>query len=86
MDLESWGRGDLSLLLEATYEKSFANINLRDNAQMYNYFKCLRSNVRAKIIAVKLSQTIDERAKRRLYKSFDRYYSLFQQYVHVIET
>ncbi|MCE7054241.1 hypothetical protein LZF95_06105 [Algoriphagus sp. AGSA1] len=84
MDLESWGRGDLSMLLEATYEKSFDTISLRDSAKVYNYFKCLRANVRSKIMAVKLSQTTDEQAKCRLYKSFDRYYSLFIKYAHLI--
>ncbi|MEB2777431.1 hypothetical protein SYJ56_19105 [Algoriphagus sp. D3-2-R+10] len=86
MDMESWGRKDLSQLLENTYKKSINVFLTPEDDKLYVYFKCLRANIRAKIYGLRLAQASDDTAKVQFLKVFDRYFSLFKHYVDLLES
>ena len=85
MDLESWGRRDLSQLLDTAY-KEHLHVNFSsDDDRIYLYFKCLRANIRAKTYALRIIHSGTETTKAQNFKAFKRYFSLFEHYVGLIE-
>lgn len=85
MDLESWGREDLSKIFLTTYfEQQGSSISVPEE-KLLNYYKCLRANIRAKVFAIEISQSQDEKSKQNYIKEFKRYFSLIVGYLEELE-
>jgi len=85
MDLESWGRKDLSNVFLTTYfEQLEESISLKEK-KLFTYYKCLRANIRAKVYAIEISQTQEEESKKGYLEAFNRYFSLFVSYLNQLE-
>ncbi len=65
MDLDAFGREDLSAFFVGTYVKLSADTGLPELLQLY---KCYRANVRAKIAAIDYSQNPGDEPKERIRK------------------
>jgi uncharacterized protein len=65
MDLDAFGREDLSQFFVDTYVKLSSDTGLPELLQIY---KCYRANVRAKIAAIDYSQNKSDEAKERIRK------------------
>ncbi|WP_373396998.1 hypothetical protein V8V91_20715 [Algoriphagus halophilus] len=52
--------------------------------KLFNYYKCLRANIRAKVYAIEISQSKDEKSKQNYIKEFKRYLSLIVGYLDLL--
>ncbi|MFD2202493.1 hypothetical protein [Shivajiella indica] len=79
MDLENFGRADLSEEFLSFYSKSLNCFEENEDMELFKYFKALRANVRAKVYFLNAQSDIDpisknkhlEMAKSYLYQLFD---------------
>lgn len=86
MDMESWGREDLSKVFLTTYfEQQGRSISIQEEI-LFNYYKCLRANIRAKVYAIEVSQTQEENERKVYLDAFNRYFSLIVSYLEELET
>lgn len=84
MDLESWGREDLSKVFLTTYFEQQGTSISGQEEKLFNYYKCLRANIRAKVYAIEISQSKDEKSKQNYIKEFKRYLSLIVGYLDLL--
>lgn len=85
MDMESWGRKDLSQVFKSTYDK-LQKMPVSDEVEkLFCYYKCLRANIRAKVYAIEISQAKEEEKKKVYFGAFQRYFLLFISYLEVLE-
>ncbi|MEQ8810694.1 MAG: phosphotransferase [Imperialibacter sp.] len=81
MDLESHGKKRLADAFLKAYTKLLPCIENDDDRAIFNYFKCLRANVRAKVHAV-AAQQADEPTSRKLNLAKTRkYLNLMRKYI-----
>lgn len=80
MDLEAFAKKDLSELFLATYQSATPDYYTAKDAVIFQYFKCLRANVRAKVTMLALEQTKDSKEKEELMSRIDKYLKLMDNY------
>ncbi len=56
MDLEAYGKKDLSDKLLSKYNSEFSTFEVKEDEAILNYFKSLRANIRVKVHALAISQ------------------------------
>lgn len=56
MDLEAYNRGPLANKFLSEYNKKINCFKIKEDVYIFNYFKCLRANVRAKVHAMSATQ------------------------------
>lgn len=82
MDLERFHKRNLSKALLAAYIRYFPCIEGEEDKRIFNYFKCLRANVRAKVHAMSAALTHDARDGKRHTAEIKRYLSLMKRYMN----
>lgn len=85
MDLESWGREDLSKIFLTTYFEQQGELISSQVEKLLCYYKCMRANIRAKVFAIEISQTNEENERKVYLDAFKRYFSLIVSYLDLLE-
>lgn len=80
MDLEAFGREDLSDEFMAAYREAFPAMSSDEDEQLFAYYKCYRANVRAKVNALRAKQAGSQKEKQRLLKEVTKYLNLMTKY------
>ncbi|WP_157965996.1 hypothetical protein [Cognataquiflexum aquatile] len=80
MDLEFYGRRDLSDVFLETYNKTLTCFPMEEDKSIYLYYKCLRANIRAKVFLLNsLSEPDPEKKAQDLAKG-KKYLDLATEY------
>lgn len=81
MDLEFFGMENLSEVFMKSYQEIIQCVDGIEDELIFNYFKCLRANVRAKVHAMNILQNYDrDEAKIHLFE-LKKYLSLMKWYL-----
>lgn len=81
MDLEAYGQKHLGALFYQEYSRL---LNLPQNSQLmilFNYYKCYRANVRAKVLLLRARDAKDQEIVESSIKSASRYLKLIANYL-----
>jgi len=80
MDLDAYGRNDLSEHFYKIYLQYSGNKESTETALLYRYFKYYRANIRAKVYLLNALEMSDPTLYQEKIKSADRYISLIKKY------
>jgi len=80
MDLEAFQRADLSRQFMKTYLEIFPCMREDREEQLFNYYKCYRANVRAKVNCLRAIQTNDEDETDKYLAEIRKYLELMDYY------
>lgn len=80
MDLEKYRKKHLVQIFFTEYNKRFRCVELPEDLAIFNYFKCLRANVRAKVHALGIRQAENDRALKYHLKELKGYIRLMNRY------
>ncbi|MCU0356406.1 MAG: hypothetical protein MUE95_02385 [Cyclobacteriaceae bacterium] len=80
MDLDAYGREDLSRLFINHYNNLFPVIRSQEEQLLFSYFKAYRANVRAKVNALRAASTEDNAARAVAMNESVRYFNLLNAY------
>jgi aminoglycoside phosphotransferase family enzyme len=81
MDLEAYDRKFLSNDFLSAYDKQFNCLRAKEDDLIFNYFKCLRANVRAKVHSMRAMQAEDDREFRFHLEEMKKYIVLMGVYI-----
>jgi aminoglycoside phosphotransferase family enzyme len=81
MDLEGYGMKDLANKFLQTYNSTFESLEIYEDFEIFNYFKCLRANVRAKVNALAAAQAENEEDIQHHVKEMKRFLELMHSYI-----
>lgn len=84
MDLDAFGRHDLSELFFKAYNKLFPVVKTDKDRMLFVYYKSYRSNIRAKVNSLKATHTRDYAQKTLALKEVDKYLHLMDCYVNML--
>lgn len=82
MDLEAFDRPDLSKSFLAYYTTLVPCFEVDEDQAIFNYYKCLRANIRAKVHAVSSGQVHDEKSKLDHLVETKKYLVLMEGYMN----
>ena len=85
MDLDSFGRQDLSDLFIEQYNKIFPVMNTTEDKLLFIYYKSYRSNIRAKVNSLRARSSKDELEKTIALKDSGKYLQLMNGYISTLE-
>ena len=80
MDLDAYGRNDLSEHLYKKYLQYSGNEESVQTALLFRYFKYYRANIRAKVYLLNALEMSDPKLYQEKIKSAERYINLIKQY------
>jgi hypothetical protein len=81
MDLEKHRKRGLAKIFFSEYIKRFRCIQVPEDIRIFNYFKCLRANVRAKVHAIGVRQSENDKDRRLHVAEIKRYLLLMKRYM-----
>jgi aminoglycoside phosphotransferase family enzyme len=81
MDLEGYGMKDLANKFLQTYNSIFESFEVYEDFEIFNYFKCLRANIRAKVNALAAVQAENEQDIRHHVEEMKKFLELMHSYV-----
>ncbi|MDH4091147.1 MAG: hypothetical protein OEV74_19270 [Cyclobacteriaceae bacterium] len=81
MDFESFNQPRLADLFFKVYNKNMRCIEVEEDKRIFNYFKCLRANVRAKVHAMRAMQRRDSNEARDYLDEVRRYLLHMKEYM-----
>lgn len=84
MDLDAWGRKDLSDLFIKQYNKLFPVMRNEMEYQLFVYYKSYRANVRAKVNSLRAESTSDKASKIRALVEVEKYLQLMESYIELL--
>ncbi len=82
MDLESFKRFDLSKYFIKGYLELFPCLGSKAEWQLFNYYKCYRANVRAKVGGLRARQEKDEKKIKIHIHQIEKYLNLMSFYIN----
>lgn len=85
MDLEAFGRKDLSELFINDYNQLFPSMKTAEDRNLFVYYKSYRSNIRAKINALRARDAENEVQKKIALAEADKYLHLMYGYVREMQ-
>lgn len=80
MDLDAFGRGDLASIFMADYTSQFSAISGARDVALFNYYKCYRANVRAKVNSLRAKDAAESGAASNALRETARYLDLMYAY------
>jgi aminoglycoside phosphotransferase family enzyme len=80
MDLDAFGKGDLARSFMASYATQFPVISGARDVALFNYYKCYRANVRAKVNSLRARDATDSAAASNALREAARYLELMYSY------
>jgi aminoglycoside phosphotransferase family enzyme len=81
MDLDVFGRQDLSALFVEKYNQFFPAINSLEDHSIFIYYKSYRANIRAKVNSLRARTAADESEKKKALLTADKYLQLMNRYL-----
>jgi aminoglycoside phosphotransferase family enzyme len=81
VDLEAGGRHDLAERFATSYHASNPTLLLKEDAWLFNYYKCYRANIRLKTTAIKIGGLPSEAHADELLDLLHRYLDLYLRYI-----
>lgn len=80
MDLEAFRRNDLSKIFMETYLELFSCMKSQNEEELFVYYKCYRTNVRAKVNALRAMQSADKDEINKCSIEIKKYLKLMDHY------
>lgn len=84
MDLEAFGRKELSELFIKHYNKLFLAMRTNEEKQLFIYYKCYRANVRAKVNSLRAKDAVNDSLQKTALQEIEKYLKLMDCYVSVL--
>ena len=81
MDLDAFGREDLSDLFLTSYNNLFPSMKTEEYRKLFVYYKSYRSNIRAKVNSLRARNASDDAQKKAALKEADKYLHLMDAYM-----
>ncbi|CAD5265137.1 MULTISPECIES: phosphotransferase [unclassified Imperialibacter] len=81
MDLESFGEKRFADSFLAEYNRLLPCIEIKEDEHIFNYFKCLRANVRAKVNLMSATQADDDQELAHHLADAEKYFKLMNHYM-----
>ena len=81
MDLEAFGRQDLSDCFLERYNHLFPTIKNTEDRDLFIYYKSYRANIRAKVNSLRAGSTTNQDDKEKALASAKKYLSLMERYL-----
>jgi uncharacterized protein len=81
MDLDAFGRSDLSELCIKTYNGIYPVLQTEAEYSLFNFFKAYRANVRAKVNALRAKSSADAKSRDQVLHDCIRYLTLMNHYL-----
>ena len=81
MDLDAFGREDLSDLFLTSYNDLFPSMKTEGDRRLFVYYKSYRSNIRAKVNSLRARNANDDAQKKAALKEADKYLHLMDAYM-----
>ncbi len=85
MDLDAFGRQDLSDLFLNCYNGLFPSMRTEEDCKLFIYYKSYRSNIRAKVNSIRARYAVDDEQKIAALKETDKYLQLMDTYMKVLQ-
>lgn len=86
MDLEAFGRNDLSRQFMHTYNTAFPSLETQEDRLLLQYYKSYRANVRAKIYSLAARNAVSGDEQAAALAQADRYLGLMNGYLQKLMT
>lgn len=86
MDLDAFGRHDLSDLFLEYYNDFFATVKTADDYRLFIYYKSYRANVRAKVNSLRARSAVDKAVRAAALTETNKYLALMAHYVSLLTT
>lgn len=80
MDLEAYGRSDLSLEFVEAYNTILPAVRNKEEENLFNYYRSYRANVLAKVNSLRAQNTADGQKRNTALKDADKYLRLMERY------
>lgn len=84
MDLDAFGREDLSALFIDFYNQFFPALITEEEQNLFIYYKSYRANVRAKVNSLRARSAADNMEKTKSLSAVDKYLRLMDSYLKLI--
>jgi len=81
MDLEAFHRPDLADSFLEHYTQIVHCFEIEEDYSIFNYYKCLRANIRAKVHGVSAGQAYDDKSKSEHLDGAKKYLMLMKRYM-----
>ncbi len=81
MDLDAFGRQDLSALFMDQYTELFPAIETGEDRSLFIYYKSYRANIRAKVNSLRAATAADESEKKKALLATDKYLKMMYGYL-----
>lgn len=81
MDLEAFQHPELAKVFLNTYSNNFPCFEVEEDQAIFNYFKCLRANVRAKVHALSIRQGQEDQEVQKHIDEVKKYINLMETYM-----
>ena len=85
MDLDAFGRQDLSDLFLTSYNNLFSTMGTEEDRKLFMYYKSYRSNIRAKVNSLRARNATDDAQRIAALKDADKYLHLMNVYMKELE-
>jgi uncharacterized protein len=80
MDLECFGQYSLSEIFVSLYCEDFPCFQTASDSMIFVYYKCLRANIRAKVLAVTAMDAPDDKSRDKTLRLCKKYLDLLSSY------
>jgi aminoglycoside phosphotransferase family enzyme len=81
MDLDAFGKQDLSELFIEYYNQFFPAMKMREDRSLFIYYKSYRANIRAKVNSLRAKSATDDADKAKALSAADKYLRLMDSYI-----
>jgi uncharacterized protein len=85
MDLDAFGRQDLSDLFLNCYNDLFPSVKTEEDRKLFIYYKSYRSNIRAKVNSLRSRDAKNDSERRTILSEVDKYLKLMNAYMKELE-
>ena len=81
MDLDAFGRKDLSELFIEYYNQFFPSMKSPKEQHLFVFYKAYRANVRAKVNSLRAKSAVNEKERKKALFEVDKYLRLMESYL-----
>jgi aminoglycoside phosphotransferase family enzyme len=85
MDLDAFGRKDLSGLFFKCYNELFPSIKTEADRKLFIYYKSYRANIRAKVNSLRARDARNDAERKLVFAEVDKYLGLMDSYIKELE-
>ena len=85
MDLDALGRKDLSSEFIEQYNRIFHAMRTQEERNLFNYYKCYRANVRAKVNSLRAKSANSVTDRKKVLSEAKKYLVLMEGYIRLLD-